>query len=241
MKILAVLAVMVGVFALAGGVSAQNSDTLAPAAAVPQAGSADAAVSVTGSVGNSAAGAPALAKPTTFSRIYLQSETSPEAPTVVSGGSLNSTTALTGFEKAVIQTTSGKAFVLSKSDEETPSLQLGQGTLSAEAVGEPVYIQAGADVKIGANKLYVGNQEIKIMPDAASQVAVERLGGLDFKIELKDVGSAANPKPIYAIQARRPVRILGLIPVGLPLRLEINAETGVTTSVVTPWWNFLAF
>ncbi len=214
---------------MATGALAQSVKPVSPTAAPTAVGTSQVTtgVSVT----------PARVAPVSFSRVYLQAEGAVGA-TVIGPGSQDSASPV-DFKKAVIQTGIGKAFVLSKGADDGAPLDLGQGTLSAEAVGEPIYVEVGSEVKVSANKIFVADQEIKVMPDAASEVAVARLGDLGFKIELKSVGSGNTAKAVYEVEAVRPVRLIGIIPVGLPVRIEIDAQTGAATPVVSPWWGFL--
>ena len=210
--------IAVALLTVFGGVEAQTMKSVSPSATVS-------AVSLT----------PARVAPVGFSRVYLQTEGS-VTPTVI--GVDSPTTAPVDFKKVVIQTALGKSFVLNKGIDDGAPLDLGAGTLSSEAFGAPIYVQASAAVKVSANKIFVQDQEVKVMPDAASEVAVARLGDLDFKIELKDVGQPNSPRAVYEVWAVRPVKLIGLIPVDLPVRFKIDAETGASTPVVSPWWRF---
>lgn len=87
------------------------------------------------------------------------------------------------------------------------------------------------------NKTYLkinatARKEIKIMPDTASERAIEVLGGKYTTIELKDTGQ-------YHINAVKTAKILGLFNKNYNESVEIDATTG-ETKVHKPWWKFMA-
>ena len=82
--------------------------------------------------------------------------------------------------------------------------------------------------------------EIKIMPDTASEKAIERLGQLNFTIQLKEVGKGDNTQLAYELQAERHFRILALFKAKALVKAEINAENGEIIIIKKPWWAFLA-
>ncbi len=88
--------------------------------------------------------------------------------------------------------------------------------------------------------------EIKIMPDTASERALERLRlkvcseENNCTIELKETGKGDNAKPTYEVQVERHSRILGLFKKKMQVRAEVNAENGEVMKVRKPWWAFLA-
>jgi hypothetical protein len=79
--------------------------------------------------------------------------------------------------------------------------------------------------------------EIKIIPETASERAVERLGELNFTVELKEVG--AN-RTAYEIRGEKQGKMLGLFKIRANLSVEVDAETGEFVKVRKPWWAFLA-
>jgi uncharacterized protein (UPF0216 family) len=85
-------------------------------------------------------------------------------------------------------------------------------------------------------KIYINEKEVKIMPDTASEKAIEVLEmKKEITIELKDVG-----KTIYSIEGVKDVKIVGLFEKEMLLKTEIDAETGDIISIEKPWWAFLA-
>ncbi|MDD5740964.1 MAG: PepSY domain-containing protein [Candidatus Nanoarchaeia archaeon] len=86
--------------------------------------------------------------------------------------------------------------------------------------------------------------EIKIMPDTASETAIERLGELNFTIELKEVGAnitkPSSPKLVYELTADKEGKMVGLFKIKGKIITQVDAETGDIISVKKPWWSFLA-
>lgn len=83
--------------------------------------------------------------------------------------------------------------------------------------------------------------EIKVMPDTASERAIERLGQLNFTIVLKEIPVGNNKTVAYELQAERHMRILGLFRIKAQVKAQIDAETGEIISIKKPWWAFLAY
>lgn len=89
--------------------------------------------------------------------------------------------------------------------------------------------------------------EIKVMPERASEKALERLRlkvcseENNCTIELKEVGRGDNnTKLAYEVQVERHSRILGIFESKMKVRVEVDAETGEVIRVRKPWWAFLA-
>ncbi len=92
-------------------------------------------------------------------------------------------------------------------------------------------------------KLSDGSQdEIKIMPDTASERALERLRlkacseENSCVMQLKEVVNKAT----YEIQVERHFKLLALFTVKAQEKAQVDAETGAITVVKKPWWAFLA-
>ena len=79
--------------------------------------------------------------------------------------------------------------------------------------------------------------EIKIMPETASARAIERLGELNFTIQLKEVG---KDNVAYELTTEKEWKMLGLFKVKGKISVEVDAETGDVIEVHKPWWAFLA-
>jgi len=89
-------------------------------------------------------------------------------------------------------------------------------------------------------------KEIKIMPDTASERALERLRikvcneSNNCTIELKEVGKDNQTQTKYEMQVQRHYKILGLFQAKAENKAEVNAETGEGIITKKPWWSFLA-
>lgn len=94
--------------------------------------------------------------------------------------------------------------------------------------------------KLKANLSNGRKAEIKIMPDTASEKAIERLGELNFTIELKEVGKGNETQLAYELQAERHVKLLGLFKAKMQVKAEVSAENGEIIRIGKPWWAFLA-
>lgn len=82
--------------------------------------------------------------------------------------------------------------------------------------------------------------KVKIMPETASARAIERLGQLNFTIELREVGNENQKNNIYVLNADKDMKIIGLFKTKAKFEVQINAETGDVIKVKKPWWLFLA-
>ena len=82
--------------------------------------------------------------------------------------------------------------------------------------------------------------EIKVMPDVASEKALERLrlrvctAERNCTIVLKEVGSGNQTKAAYEIQAERHARILGLFQAKMQVKAQVDAETGEVIKIGKP-------
>ncbi len=113
-------------------------------------------------------------------------------------------------------------------------------------------VEANSDLEIseedGKIKIILNNgrnAEVKLMPNTASERALERLRlkvcvPETCQIELKEVGQGNNTKLAYEIQAERHSKLLGLFNAKMQVRAQIDAENGEILKVGKPWWAFLA-
>lgn len=92
-----------------------------------------------------------------------------------------------------------------------------------------------------------GNEkEIKIMPDRASEKALEVLKlkvcneENNCTIKLKEVGKGNLIRVAYELQVERHFKLLGLFKIKAMNKAQVDAETGETVIVKKPWWTFLA-
>lgn len=102
----------------------------------------------------------------------------------------------------------------------------------------------GEDGKTYAELSNGMNAEIKVMPDTASQKALEVLGAncaeKGCSIELKEVGKKEEAKVAYEVQAKKQVKVLGLFRSQMNTQAQVDAETGEVIKTRNAWWGFLA-
>jgi len=88
------------------------------------------------------------------------------------------------------------------------------------------------------------NAEIKVMPDKASETALQRLRLKNCEgncsIELKEVGAGNRSRLAYEVKTQRNSRVFGLFGAKMRVEAQVDAETGEVIRVQKPWWAFLA-
>lgn len=113
---------------------------------------------------------------------------------------------------------------------------------SMELVQEQVQDKTRLRVKLSNGK----DSEVKVMPDTASEKALERLGlnvcleEQGCQIELKEVGQGEQIRAAYEIQAQKEAKVLGLFKTRMQVKAHVDAENGGVIQVQKPWWAFLA-
>jgi hypothetical protein len=94
-----------------------------------------------------------------------------------------------------------------------------------------------------SNKKYT---DIMVMPDVASEIAMERLRlrvcseENNCTIELKETGQGNETKAMYEVKAEKKARLFGLIQMKMQVMAQVNAENGEVMKEERPWWAFLA-
>lgn len=89
------------------------------------------------------------------------------------------------------------------------------------------------------------NYSIKVMPDEASQKAIEKLQlkvcnpEEGCQIELKEVGEKNQAKATYEIKAKKEGKFLGLFKTKIDVEVQVDAETGEVIKTKKAWWAFL--
>jgi ribosome-associated translation inhibitor RaiA len=87
---------------------------------------------------------------------------------------------------------------------------------------------------------------IMVMPDVASDIAMERLRlrvcseENNCTIELKETGQGNETKAMYEVKAEKKARLFGLIQMKMQVKAQVNAENGEVMKEERPWWAFLA-
>jgi hypothetical protein len=91
------------------------------------------------------------------------------------------------------------------------------------------------------------NAEVKIMPNTASETALQRLRlkvcneSNNCTIQLKEVTQNKNQTRLaYEVKAEKQSRVLGLFKTKMQVQSQVDAETGEVISANKPWWAFLA-
>jgi len=97
----------------------------------------------------------------------------------------------------------------------------------------------GNESDIGAISSDGKRHKIKVLPDRASEIAVERLRAKNFTVELKEILHKNVPRVIYNIEADKEGKFLGVFKLKLRVEGQIDPETGEVIETGKPWWAFL--
>lgn len=114
-----------------------------------------------------------------------------------------------------------------------------------------VSIQSSMEMNQEGEKLQVRlsngeNAEVKVMPEVASDTALEKLrlkacsSENNCSIELKEVGKGDQVRAAYEIQAQKQSKVLGLFKAKMQVQVQVDSETGELIQSKKPWWAFLA-
>lgn len=81
---------------------------------------------------------------------------------------------------------------------------------------------------------------IKIMPDKASEIAIQKLKSKNFTLQLVEVELRnQNREVIYKASANKSGRLFGIFKTRLNIETHINSETGEALEIKKPWWAIL--
>ena len=131
-------------------------------------------------------------------------------------------------------------------NKEGNRVQLKVGNREAGSNLEITSSQENGKTKMMAKLSNGRNAEIKVMPDAASETALQRLRlrncneSNNCSLELKQVGQGDQARLAYEVQVERHSRVLGLFSAKMQVNAQVDAESGETIGVGKPWWAFLA-
>lgn len=127
-------------------------------------------------------------------------------------------------------------------DKNCPSIGIPncpEGTDSENVLGDDGCIKnykctlyTGPDNKI--------KMDIKVMPETASQRAIERLGELGFNATLKSNSNKNGWRAYYELNGEKEGKMFGLFKVNGEVSAEVDAETGNVIKTHKPWWAFMA-
>ncbi|MEM5878254.1 MAG: hypothetical protein QXF12_05240 [Candidatus Aenigmatarchaeota archaeon] len=129
--------------------------------------------------------------------------------------------------------------------EKPENANSGQYNMSIKTRVNLVQQNQGNSTKISVQLSNGRNTEIKVMPNTASDIAIQRLRlrvcteENNCSIELKEVGQGDQIRAVYEVQAQKQAKILGIFATKLQLKAQIDAESG-ETKIQKPWWSFLA-
>ncbi|MCK5043594.1 hypothetical protein KAR52_01155 [Candidatus Pacearchaeota archaeon] len=128
---------------------------------------------------------------------------------------------------------------------EQNQFELRVGNTTADCDCELVREQVQNKTRLYAKLSNGEHAEIKVMPDRASENALQKLKlancGEDCTIELKEVGVGTQAKMAYELTTERSAKVFGLFRARMEVKAQVDAETGEIVRVRKPWWAFLAF
>lgn len=125
-------------------------------------------------------------------------------------------------------------------------IQLKSGGAEAKTSMQMTHEQTQTGTKLQVKLSNGKNAEVKVMPDTASEKALERLrlktcsAENGCSIELKEVGQGEQVKAAYEVQVQKQARFLGLFKTKMQVQAQVNAENGEVIQTKKPWWAFLA-
>ena len=125
-------------------------------------------------------------------------------------------------------------------------IMLEAGGVSADCDCEMVQEKSENKTQLFVKMSNGQNSEVKVMPNTASEKALERLKlkvcseENSCQIELKEVGKGNEVKLAYELKTQRQSKILGLFKAQMQVSTQVSAENGEILKVNKPWWAFLA-
>ena len=130
------------------------------------------------------------------------------------------------------------------SSEFGSTIRTQNGTAEAQTNMKMTQQQVGNQTRTYAELSNGMKAEIKVMPDTASERALEVLGAkceeMGCEIELKEVGKGEETKAAYEVKAQKQVKVLGFIKTQMRTQAQIDAGTGEIVRTRNAWWGFLA-
>ncbi len=81
-----------------------------------------------------------------------------------------------------------------------------------------------------------GAEEVKIMPDTASERAIEIAKMHYESVELKDTGKHV----FYEVKGNKDAKLFGFIPIKMKIIVLVDAQNGDVLEISKPGWSFLA-
>ena len=101
-----------------------------------------------------------------------------------------------------------------------------------------VKVEVAGDVEVDKNIIKVAGKELKVLPDEVVKKVENTLR--NFVVKKVELVPEKN-RPVYEVEGAMKGRLLFFIPVEVPVKAEIDAETGKELAIRRPWWSFLVF
>jgi len=98
---------------------------------------------------------------------------------------------------------------------------------------------AGSNYSLRARLRNGNHTNIRIMPDTASEIALERLRAKNFTIQFRERLHNNVPRVVYNIESNDDGRFLGIFKIRMRANAEVDPETGELLDVNKPWWAFM--
>lgn len=130
--------------------------------------------------------------------------------------------------------------------QENNKIQLRSGIISAQTTMNMTEEQTQDGVTLKVKMSNGKNAEVKIMPDTASERALERLRlkvcseENGCHIELKEVGQGDEVKAAYEVKVKKQSKVLGVFKKEMAVEAQVDAGTGEVIKSNKPWWAFTA-
>lgn len=150
----------------------------------------------------------------------------------------------TQVQSGTLTTESGKQVQVQ--EQANNRIQLKSGTATAQTTMQMTQEQTQAGTKLQVQLSNGKNAEVKVMPDTASEKAMEQLrirvcsDANGCQIELKEVGTGEQVRAAYEVQVQKQAKILGLFKTKMQVQAQVDAENGEVIQTHKPWWAFLA-
>jgi hypothetical protein len=163
---------------------------------------------------------------------------------IVAAGGMNGTGLMAQVQEGTYMNQAGEQIQIQRG--EGNRLQLRVRDVEAHSDLEITSEQVQERVRLMTALSNGRNAEIKVMPNTASETALERLrlrictADRNCSIELKEVGQGNQTRLAYEVQTQRESRVFGLFKAQMQVRAQVDAENGEVIRVGKPWWAFLA-
>ena len=125
-------------------------------------------------------------------------------------------------------------------------MQLSSGGVSANTGMKMTQEKVQDKTKLKVQLSNGRNAEVKVMPNTASEKAIERLqlkvcsAENNCQIELKEVGKGEQVRAAYEVHAEKEAKLFGLFKTKMQVQAQVDAENGEVIQSKKPWWAFLA-